>query len=284
MQSDKVLVICTLKEALVTKYSKQLEYLPLSNEDTDLRWQALIQQYRPKTIIFGLQNLDEAKLSFWRSQQPNDHLRFVRKGTSLHRVDFEAAKKYQIEVLNTAGVNAPFVAAFVINELLAHNFSDHKLGIIGIGDIGKLVVTESIKLNSQPILYNRTRHPFDTNKYTYTNDLVDLFNQATRIAICLPLTGETKGIITEEHIKKLAPNSKIVCISPPKVFSENAILVLDKRTDLDITFDHVSSGLQYLFDTLGRSQLPAHIHFDEKAAAGYECQYAMGEAAILKAC
>ena len=97
------------------------------------------------------------------------------------------------------------------------------------------------------------------------------------------MTEETKGIITAEHIHALAKNAEIICISPPRVMSETAIVALDQRQDIHITFDHVASGLQFIVDTLGRTDLRQNFIFEEKAAAGYECQYAMGEAAIIKA-
>ena len=40
---NKILVICTLKDALVAKYKEHLSYLPLSNEDTDKRWEELLK-------------------------------------------------------------------------------------------------------------------------------------------------------------------------------------------------------------------------------------------------
>lgn len=279
----KILTICTLKDALVTKYKDQLIYLPLSNEDTDQNWEQLLKQHQPKTIIFGLQAIDEAKLALWRQLQPNDHLRCVRKGTSLHRVDFAAAKKYNVEIMNTAGVNASFVADFVINELLRDQDNNAHIGILGIGDIGKRVALAAINRQNQTVLYNRTHHLFPGDNYGYQNDLLELFTMCSRIAVCLPLTTETKGIITGEHISVLSENAKIVCISPPRVMSESAISILDQRKDIHITFDHVASGLQFITDTLGHATLRENFIFAEKAAAGYECQYAMGEAAILNA-
>lgn len=96
---NKILVVCTLVEELVVKYQQQIIYLPLSNEETDRRWQELLLEYQPFTILFGIQNIDDYKMSIWRAQKPIEHLKFVHKGTSLHRVDFEAAKKYNIEIL-----------------------------------------------------------------------------------------------------------------------------------------------------------------------------------------
>ncbi len=281
MMCKEILVICTLKEDLVLKYEGQLSYVPLTNQETDESFEALLRQYKPKSIVFGLQAIDEAKLSVWRRLQPDDHLTFVRKGTSLHRVDFAAAKKYEVNILNTAGVNSPFVADFVVNLLFNDN-NDALVGILGIGDIGKKVAIAAMTGQKKVLLYNRTLHPFEIKNYQYVNNLMDIFSRVSRLAICLPLTAETTGIITAEHINALPKNAKVVCVSPPRVMAESAILALDKRQDLHIIFDHVDSGLHYITQTLGRTQLRENFIFEEKAAADYECQYAMGEAAIMK--
>ena len=47
-----------------------------------------------------------------------------------------------------------------------------------------------------------------------------------------------------------------------------------------MTFDHIASGLTFIQDTLGHTNLRDNFIFEEKAASSYECQYAMGEAAI----
>lgn len=281
--NHKILTICTLKDELVKKYDQHLVYLPLSNEETDRDWLELIQRYQPRSIVFGLQAIDDMKLSTWRSNQPHDDLKFVRKGTSLHRVDFGAAKKYNIEVTNTPGINAPFVADFILTLLAQHKTADSTIAILGVGDIGKKVVNKLLEKSKALFLFNRTHHQFESSRYYYENNLADIFSKTTQIAICLPLTNDTQGIITAQHIKALPQQAQVICISPPRVFSADAIIALQQRTDVHITFDHVASGLSFIHESLGHNNLRANFIFDEQAAAGYECQYAMGEAAILKA-
>jgi hypothetical protein len=45
----------------------------------------------------------------------------------------------------------------------------------------------------------------------------------------------------------------------------------------------VASGLSHIYGSLEHQDLRSNFIFEEKAASGDECQYAMGEAAILKA-
>ena len=275
-----VLVICTLKPALIDEYASQIKYLPLTNEKTDEHWRELITQYQPTTVLFGLQTLDETKFKIWRELMPNIALRCVRKGTSLHRVDLAAAEKYRITILNTAGVNAPFVAKFVIDKLTKQPGSI--VGIVGVGDIGRGVAATMISSDANVLLYNRTHHELK-GQYCYVDSLDTLFSQCQEIAVCIALTDATKEIITARHINACLPHAKIICIAPPRVFAAEAICALDERDDLTVIFDHVVSGRQYIYDSLQRTTFKAHFTFEEKAASGYECQYAMGKAALLKA-
>ncbi len=280
--AKKILTICQLKAELVAKYQNDIEYLPLSNDETDLKWRELIAQYRPEAVIFGLQTIDELKLATWRQLLPDLELKFVRKGTSLHRVDFTAASKFNIKVLNTPGVNAQYVADFVTDLLLAaHKTSP--IAVLGIGEIGKKVVVRLLQEDKILLLYNRTHYTFEIPNYSYPCDLLDIFRNVQQVAVCLPLNNETNGIINEHHISLLPEYSLFIVISPPRVLSPAAIRELHKREDIDVVFDHVSSGLTHIYDSLGHQDLRANFVFDEKAAAGYDCQYAMGEAAILRA-
>lgn len=280
--SKKILTICQLKDELVSKYQDDIEYLPLSNEETDLKWRELIEQYRPEVVIFGLQTIDEIKLATWRQLLPDFELKFIRKGTSLHRVDFDAASKFNIQVLNTPGVNAQFVADFV-SELLLAQLKDSPIAVLGIGEIGKKVVVRLLQENKILLLYNRTHYAFEIPNYSYPCDLLDVFRHVQQVAICLPLNNETTGMISEQHISLFPKHSQLIIISPPRVLSAAAIKKLHVREDISVVFDHVRSGLTFIYDSLGHQNLRKNFIFDEKAAAGYECQYAMGEAAILRA-
>jgi phosphoglycerate dehydrogenase-like enzyme len=269
-----ILVICTLKDKLVRKYSNSLLYLPMSNEETETTWENLIKQHQPNTIIFGLQTIDEKKLSTWRQLQPDASLAFIRKGTSLHRVDFAAAKKYQVAILNTAGVNSPFVADFIVRMLLASDKPELTTAVLGVGDIGEKVVAKLSNVRAQVFLFRSQSSPAD---------LLDIFSRSNQVAVCLPLNDGTNGLICDQHIRALPLNAEIICVSPPRVMSADAIIALEERKDIHVRFDHVESGLAFIYASLGHTDLRQHFIFEEKAAASDECQYAMGEAAIIKA-
>lgn len=276
-----ILVICTLVPSLVEKYHSQLIYLPLSNEKTDENWESILIQYQPDTIIFGLQTIDERKCELWRHLQPNARLRFIRKGTSLHRVDFDAAARFTIEIKNIPGVNAPYVAKFITDHILSKKEYGN-IGVVGTGEIGTKVTNTLLDANRSVILFSRTHHQFKTGNWNYHNELTTLFTDCNQIAVCLPLTDQTIGIITEQHIYSTPKYSTIICISPPRIFSSKAIKALEHRSDLNVIFDHVASGKQYILESLQRNDLPKNFVFDEKAAASDVCQFAMGEAAILE--
>lgn len=276
---NKILVICTLKDEAVKTYQDVIEYLPLSNEESDKHWQNLIDRYTPHTILFGIQNLDADKMKYWREKMPESNLSFVRKGVSLHRVDFNAARCYKISIHKIAPVNAPFVAQYVNDNLFSKKTSDVS-SIIGVGEIGHRVALQAAENCRQVLLYNRSKPKLNFSNMTFELNLEKHFKTANKVALCLPLNDSTNGLIEKKHIDLLAKGTTFVCISPPRVLTLAAIKALHDRLDIIVIFDHVNSGLQTIKKALGTLNLREGFIFKEEAASSHACQFAMGLAAI----
>ena len=82
--------------------------------------QALLIQIallRPSTIIVGDQAIDADVIDQWRISHPFGKLSLVRRGASLDKIRLDLCESNGIRVVNTPGVNAPHVAAYIAHWL-----------------------------------------------------------------------------------------------------------------------------------------------------------------------
>lgn len=166
---------------------------------------------------------------------------------------------------------------------MASSAKNKSIAVLGVGDIGKKLVDKLIPSHQKIVLYTRTPGFFKHSKCHYSHNLDEIFANSEQVVVSLPLNEETKEIILAQHIEALPKNAQVICVSPPRVFSKEAIVALHRREDIHVVFDHVASGLSHIYESLGFEQLRKNFIFEEKAAGSKECQYAMGETAILKA-
>lgn len=78
--------------------------------------QALLIQIgllRPSTIIVADQVIDADIIGQWRISHPFGNLHLVRRGASLDKVRLDLCESHNIQVINTPGINAPHVAAYM---------------------------------------------------------------------------------------------------------------------------------------------------------------------------
>lgn len=179
-------------------------------------------------IIVGLEPIDEEVLS----QCPN--LKIVSKyGVGLNNIDLEACKKRDIAIGWTGGVNKLSVAEMTLGYMLmlmrnlfvtsnelkngiwnksgGFQLSGKKIGIIGVGHIGKEVV--------------RLLKPFDCK--VYVNDIInqdeyysenglmevskeEIFQTCDIVTIHTPYDDTTKDLVTIEVFKMMKNSSFII--------------------------------------------------------------------------
>jgi D-3-phosphoglycerate dehydrogenase len=156
-----------------------------------------------------------------------------RYGAGVDRVDLAAAKAKNIVVCNTPGANSQAVADLTFALLLcaARKVSvlDRKtregqwprsngielygktIGILGLGAIGKAVARRASGFSMKIMAYD----PFIDKKYAESNNIIPAdFNMVTREAdfLCLhlPLTDETKYIISKDVMKNMKKGAVII--------------------------------------------------------------------------
>jgi D-3-phosphoglycerate dehydrogenase len=142
-----------------------------------------------------------------------------RYGAGVDRVDLDAAKAKNIPVCNTPGANAQAVADLALALMLCAArkvpMLDRKtregqwprstgielygktVGILGLGAIGKGVAKRAQGFSMRVMAYD----PFINRQYAAENDIEvsgfeEIIKNADVISLHLPLTGETKHIIS----------------------------------------------------------------------------------------
>lgn len=158
-----------------------------------------------------------------------------RAGIGVDNVDVETATKRGIVVMNTPGGNAVTTAEHTISLLMALarkipqayvSLKEKKwekgkfegvevmgktLGVIGLGNIGRIVADRALGLKMKVIGYD----PFVTPEMARSLgvewvNLDELFRRSDFITIHTPKTEETKGLIRAESIAKMKDGVRII--------------------------------------------------------------------------
>ena len=178
--------------------------------------------------IVGLDKIDEEILSL------TPKLKALSKyGVGLDNIDFNACKKYNIEVLHTQGVNKRSVSEltlgcilsllrniYISSNLLKNNIweknggvqlTNKTIGIIGVGNIGKDLI-QLLKPFSCKILVNDI---INQDEYYKDNNLIEnskekIFRDADIITIHTPLNESTKYMIDKKSLNLMKPNAIVI--------------------------------------------------------------------------
>ena len=178
--------------------------------------------------IVGLDRINESVVS----QTPK--LKAISKyGVGLDNINFEDCKKYNVDVLHTQGVNKRSVSEmtfgfmlglarnlFLTSNLLKNGtwkkdggmqLSNKKIGIIGVGNIGKDLISLLKPFNCE-ILVNDI---VDQKKYYEENKLLQvskefIFKNADFITVHVPLDKTTENIINKKSLSTMKPSSFVI--------------------------------------------------------------------------
>jgi len=166
-------------------------------------------------------------------------------GAGYENIDREAAKARGIEVVNGTGTNDDCVAdhAFalllgVVRQIPAldqacrqgvwrddlpfqPNFSGKKLGVIGLGNIGKKVAKRALGFDIEIGYHNRRPNP-DT-AYTYFESVIALAEWADYLVIATPGGAGTKHLINAGVLAALGPHGFLVNVARGSVVDTAAL-------------------------------------------------------------
>ncbi|SFP59830.1 NAD(P)-dependent oxidoreductase [Pseudomonas sp. NFPP28] len=213
--------------------------------------QALLIQIallRPTTIIVGDQPIDADVLEQWRTSHPFGNLCLIRRGTSLDKIRLDLCESHAIQVLNTPGVNAPHVAAYILRWLrLADGSIPRDVRVLGYGNVGKELV--NLLLDRDPnvrirVLVRPGRasdtlgNPASDSRVSFVVDWFEALEGAAAVAVCVSLNDESVHRLDRALIQCLHRQARLICVAKPDVFSDGALYALAEAEHIQLVLDY----------------------------------------------
>ena len=191
-------------------------------------------------IIAGTEQLNDRVLSYAKS------LKFIsRVGTGVDSVDLLSARKRGIKVSHTPDAPGPAVAELTIGlmiSLLRHihisndqikngvwsrfigrRISELSIGIIGVGRIGKGVISRLSAFTNNRILVNDINPNLELNNY-HNLEWVDkdkIYCESDIISLHIPLTKHTNNMIRSDELMKMKSDAIIINTSRGGIINES---------------------------------------------------------------
>ena len=168
-----------------------------------------------------------------------------RVGIGLDSVDLLEAKKQNIAVSYTPDAPAPAVAELTVGMMLTllrsvhvansqmhlgdwHRYfgrrlSEVTIGIIGVGKIGQGVLEHLTGFGSPKILVNdiSIKDKIQDRYNVEWADKEEIYKQSDIVTLHLPLTAETKNMITESHLLSMKTDAIIINTSRGGIINED---------------------------------------------------------------
>lgn len=193
-------------------------------------------------------------------------VRFIATATiGRDHIDERYCHEAGIEVASAAGCNARGVLQWVAATLKHIVSSDNKrpeeytLGVVGVGNVGCLVVEHARHWGFKVLMCDPPRHEREGGEFYPIDDIV---RQADIITLHTPLDVTTHHLINAERIALMRPNAVIVNASRGAVVDNRAVSVSGHRYAFDVWEDE-----PYLNEDILRGAMLATPHI-----AGYSQQ------------
>lgn len=183
-----------------------------------------------------------------------DQLKLIANfGAGVDHIDLTAAQARGITVTNTPGVltedTADLTMALLLSVprrlfegekilragewtgwtptfLMGHRIQGKRLGIIGMGRIGRAVARRARAFNMAVHYHNRSRLPSEVEgelEATYWADLDQMLTRMDFISVNCPLTEETHHLLDRTRMKKLQPHAVIINTARGEIIDEEAL-------------------------------------------------------------
>ncbi len=210
----------------------------------------------PEGIMVRSASLHEMEL-------PESLLAVARAGAGVNNIPIDKCSQKGVVVFNTPGANANAVKELVISALFMSSrrivpaidwaktlkgngdevgkmvekgksafagpeIKGKKLGVIGLGAIGRMVANAAYALDMDVIGYdpflNEDKAAEVTPKTQYTSSLDDIFEQSDYISLHIPFNAETKGTVNAETIAKMKDGVRILNFARGELVDSDAIV------------------------------------------------------------
>ena len=277
-----------------------LKQLPDEQYDPSLTilHQAL-ETLRPDVLIVGNNSVPGTAIAAWRKAVGYGRRLFIiRRGVDTRAIDKVAARQYRVVVDNLPGINSPYVAKHMSRYLKLNEAEpNRKLAVIGVGNIGKSIALDGIEQGLEvcllsPSLQNPQKRQrilwqrgIPSENVICAESIDRAFADANYVAIAVPWENSDGSInadaIEEHHIRSLAPNAQVVSASVPRIFSEDAIALMNEWVRQEKMFVRIDTSKRRAHEVKKRYPYLDAAH--DVAFAAPECQQALDNAMLKKA-
>lgn len=184
-------------------------------------------------------------------QSANNLKIIVRAGAGYDNIDLKAASDRGICVMNTPGQNANAVAELVFGMMIYQSrkqFSGasgtelrgKKLGVVGYGNIGRLVAQTAKGIGMEVCAYDKFIEPhiMQEKGITPMATIEDIFSNCQYISLHIPALSDTKGAV-DYHLLRLMPkNAMLVNTARQEVVNEGDLAkIMEERADISFVSD-----------------------------------------------
>jgi D-3-phosphoglycerate dehydrogenase / 2-oxoglutarate reductase len=174
-------------------------------------------------------------------------------GIGLDKIDLNAAKEMDMPVTNCPGVNQIAVAEHIIamlfayyknihleynitkqgawKRLIGHEVFGKKMGIVGLGRIGKELAIRMKALGLDVLVYDPylDKDYVAQNNIKFVEKLEDLVLDADILTLTLPLTENSKGMINTALLTKAKKNIVLINTSRALIVDQKSLIESLKR-------------------------------------------------------
>ena len=175
-------------------------------------------------------------------------------GSGVDHIDLGAARRKGIIVTNTPGVltedTADMTMALILSVprrlaegeklvrsgtwsgwspsgMLGHRIGGKKLGIIGMGRIGRAVARRAAAFGLSIAYHNRHRLPFEVEQElhaTWHADVDTLLSECDIVSINCPLNADSRALIDARRIALMRPDAYLINTSRAEITDEPALI------------------------------------------------------------
>jgi D-3-phosphoglycerate dehydrogenase len=183
-------------------------------------------------------------------------------GIGLDNIDLAAARARGIAVTYTPSAPSPAVAELTIGQMIAllrgtttadrgmrqkiwnrhigRRLANVTVGIIGVGRVGRLVIQHLLGFSPKRILANDIKIDTDFARragFTWT-DKQTIFREADIITLHIPLTPETRRLISGPELAMMKSNTILINTARGEIIDESALIdALRSRPEFSAAID-----------------------------------------------
>src|SRR5215213_9516746 len=176
------------------------------------------------------------------------NLKLIAQGTSgIDNIDAEAVRERRIRIIHMPGVNADAVAELVLGFMISltrtvpfytrevvqgrfhrddcatrHELRHHRLGIIGLGQVGSRVARMAQAFGMQVQAFDPYAEKFGS--VTRVSTLEELLASSDILTVHVPLTEETRSMIGARELRALRRGSYVINAARGEVLDQRAAL------------------------------------------------------------